>query len=277
MDNERLNYMKTPVKNDFGISKDKVVSYILSRKIGRFYRWCDNDESKVRAVLDRSESLGVSATFFLIHEYTEGYSAPDGWWNAVTNSNASYLDEVNRTINQIATHQDSGLAWYDVAYPFYQGPPQDVRIQGQAFYDGLDHDTVGTFYLAGTAAATWSAFYPDALNASVNRVQNYGDPFGDGIDLIKYLGGSITGEKGGSHDPQPQPGPNPTNSLVGTYQQVSDTLLVSGDKKLSKIHDNIWAISGKTVYGVSDENLSGSGLSFVKIHNNLWQCTAGNG
>lgn len=49
--------------------------------------------------------------------------------------------------------------------------------------------TIGRIYIPATAAVTWEVYYPQALKASVNGVQDYGAPLQGMMKNIKKIGG----------------------------------------------------------------------------------------
>lgn len=203
--------MHLPLNHDFGISLDKLAS--KAKGYGRFRAWLGGDESAIKTLLGKIEGWGVSTALFVAYEMNEGYNASWGWLNhtypqggatADAQSVCSWLVTQSKNMNGTPAWDDPGGGTIGVV-------PQDVITAGNADYKSLPSGSIGRVYIAGTAAATWAVYYPQALKASVNGVQNYGDPFAGVISVIKSLGGSFSGSSGET----PKPGDN-SNPGSGT-------------------------------------------------------------
>nr|DAK50484.1 MAG TPA: Lysin [Caudoviricetes sp.] len=198
--------MTASVSETFGISNDALTDFIYNDpRVNRFGTWCGNDKGKIRAVLDTVQQHGIGPVFFAGYEFNEGWNPSWGWLNH-TYPQGNYLQDaaaVAEWVKQDAQVRKP-LAWIDYAN-YKDFVPADVKAAGEAAYASWPLGTIGIIYAAGTAAATWAAFYPNGLSAAYNGVQNYGDPFASLVDTINALGGSVGGTK-----PKP-PTQNPSN------------------------------------------------------------------
>lgn len=253
-------FLEHKVSDGFGCSRDKIVAGC--KNYGRFKYWLDSDESRINQLLDEVEKAGMSAELFAAKEIQEGYNSSWGWHNHTVPQGDPITDAqyVVRYTLEVSEGEYS-LAWDDPGGGTVGVVPQSVRDEGNAHYATLPPHTIGRAYLAMTAAAVWAMYYPDALSASVNGVQDYADPISGVMDLINEWGGNLDTSKSNSSNSSQKPGnssnssKNKKKSGTGFYYIQNDTLwLLNGNGS-----GNITRTNGTgTSSGSSDSSGSGS-------------------
>lgn len=196
-DKEKIDkFIHSNLNDPFDLTVDDLVPKV--KGIGRFSAWCGNDSSKIRQVLNAVKSIGVSPALFSAYEKNEGYNSAWGWLNHTT-PQGNYLQDAKFVARKLVSqsHQAGTPSWIDAGNPV-DFVPASVKSKGNYdFSHNMKNGKVGRAYIPLTAAATWAAYYPEGLQASYNRVQNYGNPFLDAANTILAWGGKIDG-KGGS-------------------------------------------------------------------------------
>lgn len=204
-------FLEHRVSDSFGCSRDKIVAGC--KNYGRFKYWLGSDESKINQLLDEVEKAGMSAELFAAKEIQEGYNSSWGWHNHTVPQGDPITDAqyVVRYTLQVS-EGEYNLAWDDPGGGTVGVVPQSVRDEGNAHYATLPPYTIGRAYLAMTAAAVWAMYYPDALSASVNGVQDYADPISGVMDLINEWGGNLDTSKRNNSNSSQNPGSSPGSS-----------------------------------------------------------------
>ena len=191
-------FCKAPINATFGLTTDELWKKInwSNTATSRFYYWCQDNESKVKAVWKKCQEKGVSPVWFTAYEFVEGYNASLNWLNHFQyRPPLDPVGDCGTTCDWIvSTSQNSNLspAWDDPGGGTVGMVPQSVRDNGNAEFAKWGLGTIGHVYGAGTAAAAWSIWYPQGLKAEYNGVQNYGNPLAQCVDLIKSWGGSLS-------------------------------------------------------------------------------------
>ena len=191
-------FCKAPINANFGLTTDELWKKInwSNTATARFYYWCHDNESEVKAVWKKCQDKGVSPVWFTAYEFVEGYNASLNWLNHFPyRPPLDPIGDCGTTCDWIvSTSQNSSLspAWDDPFGGTVGMVPQSVRQNGNAEYAKWGLGTIGHVYGAGTAAAAWAIWYPQGLKAEYNGVQNYGNPLAQCVDLIKSWGGSLS-------------------------------------------------------------------------------------
>ena len=191
-------FCKAPINATFGLTTDELWKKInwANTATSRFYYWCNDNESNVKAVWKKCQEKGVSPIWFTAYEFVEGYNASLNWLNHFPyRPPLDPVGDCGTTCDWIvATSQNSNLspAWDDPFGGTVGIVPQSVRQNGNAEYAKWGLGTIGHVYGAGTAAAAWAIWYPQGLKAEYNGVQDYGNPLAQCVDLIKSWGGSLS-------------------------------------------------------------------------------------
>ena len=191
-------FCKAPINATFGLTTDELWKKInwANTATSRFYYWCHDNESEVKAVWKKCQEKGVSPIWFTAYEFVEGYNSSLNWLNHFQyRPPLDPLGDCATTCDWIiSTSQNSNLspAWDDPFGGTVGIVPQSVRQNGNAEYAKWGLGTIGHVYGAGTAAAAWAIWYPQGLKAEYNGVQNYGNPLAQCVDLIKSWGGSLS-------------------------------------------------------------------------------------
>ena len=191
-------FCKAPINATFGLTTDELWKKInwANTATSRFYYWCHDNESEVKAVWKKCQEKGVSPVWFTAYEFVEGYNSSLNWLNHFQyRPPLDPLGDCATTCDWIvSTSQNSNLspAWDDPFGGTVGIVPQSVRQNGNAEYAKWGLGTIGHVYGAGTAAAAWAIWYPQGLKAEYNGVQNYGNPLAQCVDLIKSWGGSLS-------------------------------------------------------------------------------------
>ena len=191
-------FCQAPINATFGLTTDELWKKInwANTATSRFYYWCNDNESKVKAVWKKCQEKGVSPVWFTAYEFVEGYNASLNWLNHFPyKPPLDPVGDCGTTCDWIvSTSQNSSLspAWDDPFGGTVGIVPQSVRDNGNAEYAKWGLGTIGHVYGAGTAAAAWAIWYPQGLKAEYNGVQDYGNPLAQCVDLIKSWGGSLS-------------------------------------------------------------------------------------
>lgn len=216
-------FIESPVSANFGLTIDVVAE--KCKTYGRFASWLNSDTTKIKEVLTKVKSNGVSPAFFASYEKTEGYNSSWGWLNHTT-PNGGYLndsDTVSQWLVTQSTNTTDSPAWIDYAN-YNDFVPADVKQAGNTHFAGMKSGSIGKVVIAGTAAATWEVYYPNGLKASYNGIQDYGAPIGIMLSTIETWGGSLTG------DPSTPPvDPVDYTSIITS----AVTIVENGEKELS--------------------------------------------
>ena len=258
---ETKKFLEHNLADGFGCNINTVVE--ACKGSSRFAYWLGSDPTSVKSLLETVQSTGMSPELFAAKEIQEGYNASWGWHNHTVpqgdpTQDAIYV--VNHT-KEVANNTGGQPAWDDPGGGTVGVVPASVQAEGNAHYASLAQGTIGRAYVAMTAAATWSMYYPEALKASVNGVQDYGNPLQGCIDLIKSWGGTIGGSSG-----------NNNNSNTSSSSQQPPTTNSSSQIKKDKsggfyyfINNTLWNIQGSG--NVSRSNSSGSSSSSGSSNN----------
>ena len=245
-------FLEHKVSDSFGCSRDKIVAGC--KNFGRFKYWLGSDETKINQLLDEVEKAGMSAELFAAKEIQEGYNSSWGWHNHTTPQgdpieDAKYVVQYTLGVSE----GEYSLAWDDPGGGTVGVVPQSVRDEGDTHYATLSQHTIGRAYLAMTAAAVWAMYYPDALKASVNGVQDYSDPISGVMDLIKEWGGDLDTSR-----------PNSSNSSSNSSQKPSSSSNNSNASKKSGTgfyyiqNDTLWLLNGNGSGNITRTNSSGN-------------------
>lgn len=206
------DFANAKINESFGISDDVLVNYIKNNHPGsRWWVYWKDDTSKIKQTFDIARQHGLSPAFLVVKEKVEGvgYTSGDidGWGNHFDHPNsdpmvdlANYADATVTAANSTAYNP----AWVDAGNPV-NCVPTGVIQAGNADFANTPKGTIKRAYVPMTAATTWAYYYPQALNASVNGVQNYGNPIQQCTDYLNQMGAKITGSSTGSGGTTPPP------------------------------------------------------------------------
>jgi hypothetical protein len=249
---EVKKFLEHKLADGFGCDINTVVE--ACKGSGRFAHWLGSNPTSVKSLLETVRSTGMSPELFAAKEIQEGYNASWGWHNHTVpqgdpTQDAIYV--VNHT-KEVANSTGGQPAWDDPGGGTVGVVPIDVQEAGNAHYASLAQGTIGRAYVAMTAAATWSMYYPEALKASVNGVQDYGNPLQGCIDLIKSWGGTIGGSSGSNNGGGVSPQQPPTNN-TSTKNKSGGLYYI--------INNTLWNIQGSGNSSESNSSESSSRLS----------------
>lgn len=253
--NEQIQaVMRQSVSNDFGISRDTIFATFPNIPTGRFAYLLNDDRAAVDKIWDIVESEGVSPAVWTAYESNEGYNSSWGWLNH-TSWQGDVYEDARAIARWLKNFNGSGYtpAWDDPGGGTVGVVPADVQARGNAEYAGWSNDTIGKTYCAGTAAAAWGMWYPDALSAKVNGVQNYGNPLSNMADLIfNKWGGKVDGESVGNNNASPSK-PNETTVKTtidnsGKRQEMLDKLNEMFDALKKKFNKNVYSASQQYMF-----------------------------
>lgn len=263
MKKEYKDYLHKNINNDFGISVDKLAPQITN--IGRFQAWLGGDVSKIKKVLNIVKSEGVSPAFFAAYESSEGVSM-FGWLNHTTVQGDAYNDarQVARWIVSQSKKQ-AQPAWIDVGTNNWDIVPASVKQEGNADAKSYNSGDIGRVIISGTAAATWSVYYPDALKGSVNGVQDYGNPMEIQVSNIKKWGGDLghtsSGDSGDS-------GSSSGDDLSDLFSGLGS----AGQKLLKRLFDEIEEMLTYDLHSIgTDMFFSNQYFKLFKTYNNTYR------
>ena len=268
-------FCQAPINANFGLTTDQLWKKInwANTATSRFYYWCNDNESKVKAVWKKCEEKGVSAVWFTAYEFVEGYNASLNWLNHF--QYRPPLDPVGDCATTcewiVSTSQNSSLspAWDDPFGGTVGMVPQSVRQNGNAEYAKWGLGTIGHVYGAGTAAAAWAIWYPQGLKAEYNGVQNYGNPLAQCVDLIKSWGGSLSSygaESSPSQDNNTGSNnlANATTGILNGLSSVFNDLYNSVDNILNDLFKEIMELFTKSLSAKSPTDYFSNGILHIK-------------
>lgn len=268
-------FCKAPINASFGLTTDELWKKInwANTATSRFYYWCNDNESKVKAVWKKCEEKGVSPVWFTAYEFVEGYNASLNWLNHFPYRPP--LDPIGDCATTcdwiVSTSQNSSLspAWDDPFGGTVGMVPQTVRQNGNAEYSKWGLGTIGHVYGAGTAAAAWAIWYPQGLKAEYNGVQNYGNPLSQCVDLIKSWGGSLSSygaESSPSQDNNTGSNniANATTGILNGLTHSFSNLLSSVDNILNELFDEIMELFTKSLSAKSPIDYFSNGILSIK-------------
>lgn len=268
-------FCKAPINATFGLTTDELWKKInwSNTATSRFYYWCHDNESEVKAVWKKCQEKGVSPVWFTAYEFVEGYNASLNWLNHFPYRPP--LDPVGDCATTcdwiVSTSQNSSLspAWDDPFGGTVGMVPQSVRQNGNAEYAKWGLGTIGHVYGAGTAAAAWAIWYPQGLKAEYNGVQDYGNPLAQCVDLIKSWGGSLSSygaESSPSQDNNTGSNniANATTGILNGLSSVFGDLLGSVDNILDEMFDEIMELFTKSLSAKSPVDYFSNGILSIK-------------
>ena len=268
-------FCQAPINANFGLTTDQLWKKInwANTATSRFYYWCNDNESKVKAVWKKCEEKGVSAVWFTAYEFVEGYNSSLNWLNHF--QYRPPLDPVGDCATTcewiVSTSQNSSLspAWDDPFGGTVGMVPQSVRQNGNAEYAKWGLGTIGHVYGAGTAAAAWAIWYPQGLKAEYNGVQNYGNPLAQCVDLIKSWGGSLSSygaESSPSQDNNTGSNnlANATTGILNGLSSVFNDLYNSVDNILDDLFKEIMELFTKSLSAKSPTDYFSNGILHIK-------------
>lgn len=268
-------FCKAPINATFGLTTDELWKKInwSNTATSRFYYWCHDNESEVKAVWKKCQEKGVSPVWFTAYEFVEGYNASLNWLNHFPYRPP--LDPVGDCATTcdwiVSTSQNSSLspAWDDPFGGTVGMVPQSVRQNGNAEYAKWGLGTIGHVYGAGTAAAAWAIWYPQGLKAEYNGVQDYGNPLAQCVDLIKSWGGSLSSygaESSPSQDNNTGSNniANATTGILNGLSSVFGDLLGSVDNILDEMFNEIMELFTKSLSAKSPVDYFSNGILSIK-------------
>lgn len=208
---EVKKFLEHKLSDSFGCKLETVIEGC--KNSSRFSAWLGGDAKRVEEVLNVVKDAGMSPELFAAKEMQEGYNASWGWHNHTVPQGDPITDAkfVVQTTIDASNNMNQQPAWDDPGGGTVGVVPQSVQQEGNEHYASLGAGTIGRAYVAMTAAATWSMYYPQALTAAVNGVQDYGNPLQGCIDLIKSWGGDI-GAPSSSGSQNPSSSVNTSNN-----------------------------------------------------------------
>ena len=268
-------FCQAPINAMFGLTTEELWKKInwANTATARFYYWCNDNESKVKAVWKKCEEKGVSPVWFTAYEFVEGYNASLNWLNHFPyRPPLDPIGDCGTTCDWIvATSQNSNLspAWDDPFGGTVGIVPQSVRQNGNAEYAKWGLGTIGHVYGAGTAAAAWAIWYPQGLKAEYNGVQNYGNPLAQCVDLIKSWGGSLSSygaESSPSQDNNTGSNnlANATTGILNGLSSVFNNLYNSVDNVLDDLFKEIMELFTKSLSAKSPTDYFSNGILHIK-------------
>lgn len=253
---EVKKFLEHNLADGFGCDINTVVE--ACKGSSRFAYLLGRDPSSVKSLLETVKSTGMSPELFAAKEIQEGYNSSWGWHNHTVpqgdpTQDAIYV--VNYT-KEVANSTGGQPAWDYPGGGTVGVVPMDVQEAGNAHYASLAQGTIGRAYVTMTAAATWSMYYPQALKASVNGVQDYGNPLQGCIDLIKAWGGTI----GGSSTPGDQSSSGAVDTTPTEKKKSSSSKSKGSTPSWFYLqNNNLWPIGSVSGSG-SGSGSGGSGL-----------------
>lgn len=256
--------MRQEVGNDFGISRDTIYSTFPNIPTGRFAYLLGDERGAFDKICDIIESEGVSPAVWVAYESSEGYNSELGWLNHTYWQGDVYQD-ARAVAKWLKTSVGSTPAWDDPYGGTVGVVPPEVMEAGNAEFNSWPAGTIGKTYTGGTAAAAWGMWYPEALSARVNGVQDYGNPLERMADLIfNVWGGKVDGHTVG--DPAPKPN---TEQQVQIKEDNSDKrkkMLEALNKMFSMLKD----MFNQNVYTASEQYMFNKVIKMTK-NMNLWR------
>ena len=268
-------FCQAPIDAMFGLTTDELWKKIpwSNTATSRFYYWCNDNESQVKAVWKKCQEKGVSPVWFTAYEFVEGYNPSLNWLNHF--QYRPPLDPVGDCATTcdwiVSTSKNSNLspAWDDPFGGTVGMVPQSVRNNGNAEYAKWGLGTIGHVYGAGTAAAAWAIWYPQGLKAEYNGVQNYGNPLAQCVDLIKSWGGSLSSYGAESSPTQDNNTgsnniANSTTGILNGLSSVFSNLLNSVDSVLDEMFKEIMELFTKSLSAKSPVDYFSNGILTIK-------------
>lgn len=258
--------MRQTVGNDFGISRDTIYNTFPNIPTGRFAYLLNDDRSAFDKICDIIESEGVSPAVWVAYESSEGYNSQLGWLNHTYWQGDVYTDA--RAVAQwLKTSVGSTPAWDDPYGGTVGVVPPDVMAAGNAEFNSWPAGTIGKTYTGGTAAAAWGMWYPEALSARVNGVQDYGNPLDRMADLIfNVWGGKVDGNSVSNNSSSPSKPNEPTVEVKEDNSDKRKALL----EALNKMFDLIKETFDQNVYTASEQYMFNKVVKLTK-NMNLWR------
>lgn len=268
-------FCQAPINATFGLTTDELWKKInwSNTPTARFYYWCHDNESQVKAVWKKCQEKGVSPVWFTAYEFVEGYNASLNWLNHFPYRPP--LDPVGDCATTcdwiVATSKNPNVspAWDDPGGGTVGMVPQSVRQNGNAEYAKWGLGTIGHVYGAGTAAAAWAIWYPQGLKAEYNGVQNYGNPLAQCVDLIKSWGGSLSSYGAESSPSQDNNSgsnniANATTGILNGLSNAFSNLYNSVDNILNEMFDEIMELFTKSLSAKSPVDYFSNGILSIK-------------
>ena len=268
-------FCQAPINANFGLTTEQLWKKInwQNTATSRFYYWCNDNESKVKAVWKKCQEKGVSPVWFTAYEFVEGYNASLNWLNHF--QYRPPLDPVGDCATTcdwiVSTSQNANLspAWDDPFGGTVGMVPQSVRQNGNAEYAKWGLGTIGHVYGAGTAAAAWAIWYPQGLKAEYNGVQDYGNPLAQCVDLIKSWGGSLSSygaESSPSQDNNTGSNniANATTGILNGLSSVFNDLYNSVNGILDEMFKEIMELFTKSLSAKSPTDYFSNGILHIK-------------
>lgn len=268
-------FCQAPIDAMFGLTVDDLWKNInwSNTPTARFYYWCNDNESQVKAVWQKCIEKGVSPVWFTAYEFVEGYNASLNWLNHF--QYRPPLDPVGDCATTcdwiVSTSKNPNLspAWDDPFGGTVGMVPQSVRNNGNAEYAKWGLGTIGHVYGAGTAAAAWAIWYPQGLKAEYNGVQNYGNPLSQCVDYIKSWGGSLSVYGAESSPTQDYNSgsnniANGTTGILNGLTHAFDDLLKSVDGIFNELFDEIMELFTKSLSAKSPVDYFSNGILTIK-------------
>ena len=268
-------FCQAPIDAMFGLTTDELWKKIpwSNTATSRFYYWCQDNESQVKAVWKKCQEKGVSPVWFTAYEFVEGYNPSLNWLNHF--QYRPPLDPVGDCATTcdwiVSTSKNPNLspAWDDPFGGTVGMVPQSVRNNGNAEYAKWGLGTIGHVYGAGTAAAAWAIWYPQGLKAEYNGVQNYGNPLAQCVDLIKSWGGSLSSYGAESSPTQDNNTgsnniANSTTGILNGLSSVFSNLINSVDSVLDEMFKEIMELFTKSLSAKSPVDYFSNGILTIK-------------
>lgn len=256
--------MRQEVGNDFGISRDTIYKTFPDIPTGRFAYILGDERGAFDKICDIIESEGVSPAVWVAYESSEGYNSELGWLNHTYWQGDVYQD-ARAVARWLKTSVGSTPAWDDPYGGTVGVVPADVIAKGNAEFNSWPAGTIGKTYTGGTAAAAWGMWYPEALSARVNGVQNYGNPLERMADLILNVwGGKVDGKPAG--DPAPKPN---TEQKVEIKEDNSEKRKAM-QEAVNKMLDTIKDMFNQNVYTASEQYMFNKVVKLTRSMN-LWR------
>lgn len=264
MKKEYKEYLHKNISNDFGISVDKLAPQVTN--IGRFQAWLGGNVSKIKKVLNIVKSEGVSPAFFAAYESSEGVSQ-FGWLNHTGVQGDAYTDA--RLVARWVVSQSKTPAipaWTDTGTNNWDVVPASVKQEGNADAKSYKTGDIGRVVISGTAAATWSVYYPPALQGSVNGIKDYGNPMAIQVANIKKWGGDL-GHSSGRHS-----GGKDTPSSDDSISGILKDLGREGQKVLEALFNEIEKMLTYDLHSIgTDMFFSNEYFKLFKTYNNTYR------
>ena len=276
----KQDFGNAKINESFGISDDVLVKYVQNNVPGsRWWRYWKDDEAKIRETFDIVRKNGMSAALLVVKEKAEGVGFTnndiDGWGNHYDKPDPNPLaDLANYAQVTVKTSNSTSYnpAWIDAGYPVNCVPEKVIR-EGNEDFSKTPLGTIKRAYVPMTAASTWAYYYPQALNASVNGISNYGNPMQQCTDYLNEMGAKITGTGGSGSGGSTPPGdnndvkpgvPDQNKPLENSGGSIDSTSIFNAIKKaINEILDLLtqnYTHENLSIYG------SKTGLMFTEVN-----------